>query len=63
MRKTINVAIINRKKLLLVRKGQSWLLTGGKPESDESDLECLCREVWEELSGTKIKNLNTMESL
>lgn len=57
MRKTINVAIIKEGKLLLVRKEQSWLLPGGKPELNESDLECLCREVREELSETKIKNL------
>jgi len=57
MRETINVAIIHNGKILLVRKRQSWLLPGGKPEPNESDLECLYREVSEELSGTQLKNL------
>ena len=43
--------------MLVVRKDGSWLLPGGKPETGESDLECLCREVHEELSKTKLKNI------
>ena len=57
MRKTINAAIIKNAKILLVRKGQSWLLPGGKPEIGETDIECLCREVSEELSGTQLENI------
>jgi len=57
MRESVNAAIIKNNELLLVRKRQSWILPGGKPKQNESDLECLCREVKEELSGTKIKNL------
>ncbi len=57
MRKAIHVAIIDNKKILLVRKKQIWILPGGKPQDKESDLECLAREVGEELSGTKIANL------
>jgi len=52
MRIAIGAAIIEDGKILLVRKRQSWILPGGKPEPKESDIECLCREVSEELSGT-----------
>lgn len=55
MRKVIN-AVIYEKKILLVRKKQIWILPEGKPEA-ESDIECLRREVKDELSMTKIKNI------
>ena len=58
MRIAINVAIIQENKLLLVRKKSTWILPGGKPEIGENDLECLCREIDEELSGTKIKDIS-----
>ena len=57
MRESINVAIIKDTKILLVKKEKSWLLPGGKPNPDESDIECLCREVYEELSGTLLKDI------
>ena len=57
MRTAIGAAIIDEKKILLVRKRQSWILPGGKPEPDESDIECLCREVSEELPGTQLDNI------
>jgi len=57
MRTAIGVAIIEDGKILLVRKRQSWILPGGKPEPNESDIECLCREVDEELSGTQLDNI------
>ncbi len=37
------------KKILLVQKSGSWFLPGGKVENDEADLECLKREMTEEL--------------
>lgn len=57
MRTAICAAIIDNDKILLVRKRQSWILPGGKPEPNESDIECLCREVSEELSGTQLDNI------
>jgi 8-oxo-dGTP pyrophosphatase MutT (NUDIX family) len=57
MRTAINAAIIQDQKLLLVKKNLTWILPGGKPENSEADLECLCREINEELSGTKIKEI------
>lgn len=35
MRIAIGAAIINDGKILLVRKKQSWILPGGKPEQKE----------------------------
>jgi ADP-ribose pyrophosphatase YjhB (NUDIX family) len=58
MRSAVNAVIIQENKLLLVKKKSTWILPGGKPEIGESDLECLCREIDEELSGTKIKNVH-----
>ena len=57
MRIAINAAIIQDGKLLLVRKKKTWILPGGKPEPEENDFECLCREIDEELSGTKLSNI------
>lgn len=57
MRKAINAVIIENKKLLLVKKNLNWIFPGGKPETGETDLECLCREVAEELTGTKLKDI------
>lgn len=51
MRHSVNAIIID------VRKEESWLFPGGKPESGEKDIKCLYREVKEELSGTQLKNI------
>lgn len=56
MRTAINAIIINDRKILLVKKKLTLILPGGKPEKNESDLDCLIREVKEELSGTELKN-------
>lgn len=57
MKKTaIGAAIIKEGQLLIVKKKETFILPGGKPEGEESDIECMCREVGEELSGTQIKN-------
>ncbi len=58
MRTVISSAIIYDDKLLIVRKKQTWILPGGKPEQNESDISCLIREVSEELSGTKLENIS-----
>ncbi len=49
MRKAIGVVIIKNGRILLVRKKKVWILPGGKPEIGESDMQCLFREVREEL--------------
>jgi 8-oxo-dGTP diphosphatase len=48
---------ILNKKVLMVEKGPYLIFPGGKPENGETDEECLKREIKEELSMTKIKNL------
>ena len=53
MRKVIGGALVQDKKLVVVRKEKngksSWILPGGKPEVGESNLEALARELKEEL--------------
>jgi len=60
MTTAISVAIIDNKRILLVKKKDTLILPGGKPEEGESDSACLYREVGEELSGTRI-NPKTLE--
>jgi len=55
MRTAIGAVIIKHKRLLLVKERDVWILPGGKPNEHESHLECLTREVGEELSGTRIR--------
>jgi len=49
MRKAISLIAIKDEKILLVRKKETWILPGGKPDSEENDIECLSRELSEEL--------------
>ena len=55
----VNGAIIRSNKILLVGKKydekEHLILPGGKKEPGENDLECLTREVGEELCEAKIK--------
>ena len=55
MKKAIDGVAIKDRKILLVRKRQAWILPGGKPKKDESDIECLSREISEEILGTKFQ--------
>ena len=57
MRKVIDIVTIRNNKILLVRKGKIWILPGGKPKKDEGELQCLLREMREELPFVNIKNL------
>lgn len=49
MRTAICIATIREGKILLVKKKNTWILPGGKPENDESDKGCLIRELNQEL--------------
>jgi len=51
----INAAIIEDKRLLVLKKKESWILPGGKAELWESYSACLERELSEELSGLQVK--------
>lgn len=58
MQKVINALIIEDNKLLLVKKLKVWIPPGGKPLRHESDIECLSREFYEELSGSRLVNIS-----
>jgi len=53
MRKVADLAILRDKCLVVVRKERegksSLILPGGKPNEGESDLDCIMREIREEL--------------
>ncbi len=52
MRTAINAITFKDGKLLLVKKKDVWILPGGKPEGDESDIDCLMRECKEEIPNS-----------
>ena len=57
MRKAICAVIIKDGCILLVKKQKTWILPGGKPKLGESDMQCLFREIKEELPTLKLKNI------
>jgi ADP-ribose pyrophosphatase YjhB (NUDIX family) len=48
------ISITNGKLLLLEKRGEFWILPGGKREKGESDLECIVRELSQEQPGGKL---------
>jgi len=63
MRVAINALVIRNGHILLAKKRNTWILPGGKPEKDESDIECLLREVTkEEIPGTELTNIRFYEN-
>lgn len=63
MRKVICAVIIKEGKILLVREREAWILPGGKPELNESDLGCLFREFEEELPRLKLSNIRRYKEI
>lgn len=57
MREVVVIASIKSKSILLVKKKEVWILPGGKPKTEESDADCLIRELKEELPGIRVANL------
>jgi len=57
MREVISTAIIHDNRILLVRKKQTWILPGGKPEGEESHFSCLEREITEEIPDKRLGKL------
>lgn len=54
----VAVVIIRHGKILLVKNRNGWwVLPGGKMEQDESDMDCLLREISEELPKAKLRNI------
>ena len=58
MRRAINGAIIRDSKILIVKKKEIWILPGGKPEENESEIDCLMREIAEEIPLLEIGELH-----
>ena len=46
-----------KKEVFLVNDNDRWLFPGGSKTENETEEECLIREVKEELLGTEIENL------
>ena len=59
MRKAVNATMIRNKKILLVKKNEIWILPGGKPKpcDEDSSINCLHREIAEELHGVNMINI------
>lgn len=53
----VSAAVIRECELLMVRKGSFWILPGGKPRLGEKKINCLRRELAEELSGTQLERM------
>lgn len=63
MRTAISAAIIRNGAMLLVKKRNTWILPGGKPNEGESDTQCLIREITkEEVPGTKLSDFRFYKS-
>jgi len=56
IQRVVDVAFIRQssREILLVEKNGFLILPGGKPKKEESDLECIVREIEEELPGTEL---------
>ena len=64
MRTAISAAIINEnKELLLVNKRGTRILPWWKPDEEEGELDCLEREVDEELNWAKLENIQYYNSV
>ncbi len=48
------ISINSNKEILLVKKGDKWILPWGKLDWDETELDCLKREITEELNNLQI---------
>lgn len=53
MRRIVAAAIINEEKILIAKRNYGslagyWEFPGGKLEAEETDIECICREIQEE---------------
>lgn len=57
MKYVVAAAIIRPEGLVLVDNKEVYTLPGGTKNENETDLECLIREIKEELDGTKLQNI------
>lgn len=56
MRRAVSAAFLQNKEIVIVRKGETWILPGGKPLPNEPDRKCLKRELGEELPNLTYGN-------
>ncbi len=55
MQQVIGGIVLDNKRVLVVRKRNTFILPGGKLDAGETDQGCLQREFEEELSRTRIR--------
>ncbi len=55
MQRAVSYFHIQDNKVLLVLKGDIWIMAGGKPKFGETNLACLYRESSEELPQVKVQ--------
>jgi 8-oxo-dGTP diphosphatase len=60
MPKSSKLVAIRRGKVLLVRRKKDgrWMFPGGRKRGNEDDVECLRREIKEELPGLKVGRIS-----
>ncbi len=63
VRKAIGLVALKNQAILLVEKRDIWILPGGKPEGEETDTQCLIREIGEELPGLQLANIRFYDEL
>ena len=62
MRIAIGAVCIENGQILLVKKGEFWILPGGKPNENEFWIDCLKREISEELPNVQVKVISKYDT-
>ena len=63
MRINACAAIVDNKELLLVKNPTGlWILPGGELGPEEDNIDCIIREIGEELSGTRVTDLSSYKT-
>lgn len=57
MQRSVCLAIIQKKKLLIIKKGNFWDLPGGKLEISELEIDFIFNEVRKEIPGINLENV------
>lgn len=59
MKTVVNAAIVRNKKVFLLKRGHFWILPGGKTlQAEESELECLCSGLKQQLPKSELYNIS-----
>ncbi|MFA6428051.1 MAG: NUDIX domain-containing protein [Candidatus Buchananbacteria bacterium] len=62
MKQVVCAVVINKGRVLVVRKKEAWFLPGGKPQIGEDDWQCLAREFNKELPKLVLSNSEYLNS-